>query len=111
MSPTDEILRIASAIIRSYALSFLPLPVNIFSTYYFQSILKPVTAFVVSVGRGLVISGALILLLPGLCGADSIWYAMPLTELLTVIYVGLEIKKCTRKLPQRELINRNSLQN
>ena len=52
MSPTAEILRIAPSIIRRYSLSFLLLPLNIFSTYYFQSILKPRAAFVVSVARG-----------------------------------------------------------
>lgn len=35
------ILAIAPAIIRRYALSFLLLPFNIFSTYYFQAIMKP----------------------------------------------------------------------
>ena len=57
MSPTPEILEMAPAIIRTYALSFLLLPFNIFSTYYFQAIMKPKAAFVVSVARGLVISG------------------------------------------------------
>lgn len=44
------------------------LPLNIFSMYYFQAILKPGAAFFVSVARGLVISGALILLLPAVLG-------------------------------------------
>ena len=44
MSPTPEILAIAPAIIRTYALSFLLLPFNIFSTYYFQAMMKPSTA-------------------------------------------------------------------
>lgn len=35
MSPTPEILAMAPGIIRTYALSFLLLPFNIFSTYYF----------------------------------------------------------------------------
>ena len=64
------------------------LPFNIFSTYYFQAIMKPSTAFVVSVGRGAVISGILIYLLPLVAGADSIWFAMPITELLVAIFVG-----------------------
>lgn len=64
MSPTEEILAMAPAIVRTYAVSFLLLPFNIFSTYYFQAIMKPKAAFVVSVARGLVISGVLILLLP-----------------------------------------------
>ena len=45
MSPTPEILSMAPAIIRTYALSFLLLPFNIFSTYYFQAIMKPRAAF------------------------------------------------------------------
>lgn len=98
MSPTPEILTIAPAIIRAYALSFLLLPFNIFSTYYFQSIMQPRAAFIVSVARGLVISGVLILLLPQLAGSDSLWFAMPVTELLTAVYTALAIRKYTKRL-------------
>ncbi len=41
MTPTEEILAIAPDIIRSYGISFLLLPFNIFSTYYFQALMKP----------------------------------------------------------------------
>lgn len=98
MSPTPEILTIAPAIIRAYALSFLLLPFNIFSTYYFQSIMQPRAAFIVSVARGLVISGVLILLLPQLAGPDSLWFAMSVTELLTAVYTALAIRKYTKRL-------------
>ena len=101
MSPTEEILAMAPAIIRAYALSFLLLPFNIFSTYYFQAILRPREAFIVSVARGLVISGALILLLPLLAGADSIWFAMPITEVAVMLYAAMCIKKDTAALPER----------
>ena len=84
MSPTEEILAMAPAIVRTYAVSFLLLPFNIFSTYYFQEIMKPKAAFVVSVARGLVISGILILLLPVVVSADALWLAMPVTELLVI---------------------------
>ncbi|HJC23667.1 MAG TPA: multidrug transporter MatE [Candidatus Eisenbergiella merdavium] len=87
MSPTQEVLQVAPAIIRTYGLSFLLLPLNIFSTYYFQAIVKPQAAFIVSVARGLVISGFLILLLPALAAPEAIWAAMPLTELMTAVYV------------------------
>ena len=99
MSPTPEILNMAPTIIRTYALSFLLLPFNIFSTYYFQALLKPKAAFVVSVARGLVISGILIMALPALVGADSLWFAMPVTELLVMIYAAAEIVKYTKALP------------
>lgn len=99
MSPTEEILAMAPAIIRTYAVSFLLLPFNIFSTYYFQAILRPRAAFVVSVASGLVISGVLILTLPLIAGADSIWLAMPVTELVTAFYAAAHIKKDTAALP------------
>ena len=100
MAPTEEILAMAPAIIRTYALSFLLLPFNIFSTYYFQAIMKPGAAFAVSVSRGLVISGGLILLLPAVAGADSLWLAMPLTELLVALYAAFTIRRHTRALPE-----------
>ena len=96
MTPTAEILDMAPAIVRTYALSFLLLPFNIFSTYYFQAIMQPKAAFTVSVARGLVISGILILLLPAWMGAKSVWLAMPITELLVAVYAASAIKKYTK---------------
>ena len=75
------------------------LPLNIFSTYYFQAILKPGAAFFVSVARGLVISGALILLLPAVLGPASIWWAMPVTELLVACCAAAAMRRATRALP------------
>ena len=99
MSPTPAILAMAPAIVRTYALSFLLLPLNIFSTYYFQAIMRPRAAFVVSVARGLVISGVLILALPSLLGAETLWLAMPITELLVALYAAAAIRKYTKALP------------
>ena len=98
MSPTEQILEIAPRIIRSYAISFLLLPLNIYSTYYFQALLKPKAAFLVSVARGLVISGLLILILPIACDPDSIWFAMPMTELATAVYAVPAMRKYTKQL-------------
>lgn len=102
MTPTDSILAIAPAIIRSYGLSFLLLPLNIFSTYYFQSIMKPATSFVVSVARGALISGILIMVLPAVAAPQSIWLAMPITELLTAAYAVWMMLRYTRRLPMKE---------
>ena len=98
MAPTPEILAMAPAVIRTYALSFLLLPFNIFSTYYFQAIMKPKAAFIVSVARGLVFSGILIMVLPALIGADFLWLAMPLTEFAVMIYAAETIRKDTNDL-------------
>lgn len=96
MTPTQEVLQIAPTIIRCYGLSFLLLPFNIFSTYYFQAIMKPAYAFTVSVSRGLIISGILIFLLPAAAGANTLWFAMPLTELLVAVYVAVMIMRSSK---------------
>ena len=42
----------------------------------------------------------LILLLPAAAGADAIWLAMPITELLTATYAVCVIMRYTKQLPQ-----------
>ncbi|MDO4380673.1 MAG: MATE family efflux transporter [Clostridia bacterium] len=103
MSPTPEILELAPSIVRAYAISFLLLPFNIYSTYYFQAIMKPKAAFVVSVARGLVISGILILVLPLIAGADSLWFAMPITEFAVMFYAAASIWKYTKALTAADM--------
>ncbi len=87
MKPTAEVLAIAPPIIRRYAPAFLFLPINILSSYYFQSVMKAGLAFGVSVARGVVVSSAFILLLPLLLPAENIFFAAPLTELCIAIPV------------------------
>lgn len=82
MKPTGTVLTIAPFIMRTYGISFLLLPFNIFSTYYFQSIMKPGVSFMVSVIRGALLSGFLIYILPVAAGIDAIWMAMPVTEVM-----------------------------
>lgn len=96
MKPTDAVYRIAPFIMRAYGISFLLLPLNIFSTYYFQSLMKAGTSFFVSVTRGMVISGILIYMLPLLVGPSAIWFAMPITELVVAVVVVVRMKGCMR---------------
>lgn len=105
MTPTDSILKIVPAIIRSYGISFLLLPFNIFSTYYFQVLMKPSTSFIVSVARGAVISGILILVLPAVAPAECIWFAMPITELIVAVYVVNMMVRCTKELSGKSAEN------
>lgn len=98
MSPTKEILEIAPAIMRSYSLSFILLPLNIFSTYYFQSVMKAGTSFLISVLRGLIISGIMIYLLPAVIGGNSIWFAMLITEVVVAVIVIYYIYRYTREM-------------
>ena len=98
MAPTASVLAVAPSIIRCYCISFLLLPLNIFSTYYFQALMKPGAALVVSVSRGLVISGALIYALPALFAPEALWFAMPVTELIVAVFVVWRMAQYTRAL-------------
>lgn len=96
MSPTPAVLEIAPKILRIYGISFLLLPFNIFATYYFQAVMKPGISVVLSVARGVVVSGALILWLPSIAGADSIWYSMIITEGLVMAYGVFSMLRCRK---------------
>lgn len=98
MTPTKSIVQIAPNIIRCYSVSFLLLPLNIFSTYYFQAVMEPRIALIVSIMRGMIVSGILIFLLPSLFGASLIWWAMPITELLVSVFVVFMMKRTSRHL-------------
>lgn len=102
MSPTESVLQVAPAIIRAYCVSFLMLPLNIYSTYYFQSVMKPATSFSISVARGMFISGALIILLPIFFGGNALWAAMPVTEFIVAVFVVYSMIKS---------VNRHSIMN
>ncbi len=93
MTPTASVLAIAPAIIRIYGSSFLLLPFNVYSTYYFQATMRAKTSMFVSVARGILISGALILIIPVTLGADMIWWAMPVTELVVAVFAGAMMAK------------------
>lgn len=98
MTPTEAVLAIAPQILRSYGLSFLLLPFNVFSTYYFQSVMRPGASFAISVVRGMGLSGLLICLLPLLFGPEMIWFAMPITELAIAAAVTALMRKSQKAL-------------
>jgi len=96
MAPTPAVLEIAPKIIRTYGLSFLLLPMNVFSTYYFQALMKPGISFAISMARGCIISGGLILLLPAVLSPMSVWYAMPVTEVAVAAFAAVQMVKSSR---------------
>lgn len=98
MTPTPAVLEIAPGILRAYGVSYLLLPFNLFATYYFQAMMKANISMIASVARGAVVSGVLILLLPVIAGADSVWYAMLITEMLVAAYGAYHMIKCTKTL-------------
>ena len=98
MTPTASILSIAPKIIGVYGLSFLPLTVNVFAIFYFQSILRSAAATTVSLARGFVVSGGAAVLLPMLFGPDALWLAMLFADLLVGAFSVMCMVKYTKQL-------------
>ena len=98
MTPTQAVLDIAPSIIRTYGISFLLLPFNIFATYYFQALMKPHISTVASVARGAVISGIVIMVLPLVFGGESIWFAMLITEIIVAGFSIWKMKYYTSRI-------------
>ena len=103
MDAGPDIYAIAPAILRTYGLSFLLLPLNIFSTYYFQSLLRPAADDQPPGHRHKEGGGGLILALPALLGPEAVWLAMPVTEGVVALAVVLLIRRYTGGLGRAEV--------
>ncbi len=60
--------------------------------------MKPNISMVASHARGVVVSGAMIVILPIVFGTNSVWYAMLITEIAVAIYNSYYVVQCTKKL-------------
>lgn len=93
---TDEILELAVPAIRIYYIAFLFMNVNVFGSNYFQSVMKPQYAMIISTLRGLVLSCIMVVVLPLILDAFGIWLAMPIVEFVTAMVVIAFVKKESR---------------
>lgn len=99
MDATPEVLAITPKIVRIYFLSFLFMGINIWATCYFQAIMRTVTSSVLTILRGIVISGILLYLLPILMGGvDGVWWAMVFTEGIVTIITLFCLKTSNHKI-------------
>ena len=98
MKATPEALSMAPEIIRIYGISFIFMGVNIFVTYYLQSISRNRESFVISLGRGLVVNGILIFILPLIFGSTGIWIAITAAEFIVLIYSLVIVRKSVLKI-------------
>lgn len=97
MKMTPEVAEITPYILRVYALSFVPLAINTFATYYLQSVSCSKMATVISLLRGLVLNAIFLYLFPALFGGNGIWWAVFFTEAVTaaisVVYLLIQYNK------------------
>ena len=74
----------ASAALPYFALSFIPMALNLIYTAYFFSTKRTGTANAVAVSRGIVVKALMIFCLPLIFGTEAIWIAPFVTEIITL---------------------------
>ena len=88
----DEIEQISNYGIRLYFIAFLPLGINLLSSYYLQSILKTKKSLVISILRNIILSGFGIIVFPLIFGKNSLWVVIPFVEIvvlcISIVFLG-----------------------
>lgn len=95
---TPEVLAAAPNIMRIYFISFMFMGVNIWATFYFQSVMQTRISTILTVLRGIVISALLLYLLPLWLGIDGVWWAMVFTEGIVTCVTMVSILYSNRKM-------------
>lgn len=76
---------LAQRAIRTYFIAFLPMGINLLTSYYLQSILNVKRSLCISLLRNVLLSGIAILTFPLLFDGDSLWMVMPVVEALVLV--------------------------
>lgn len=90
-----ELVETAAAALPLFALSFLPMALNLICTAYFFSTKRTGTANAIAISRGIVVKALMIFCLPLLFGTEAIWVAPFVTELVTLA-AALVLNKTSR---------------
>ena len=84
MNPDYEMRTIADKGLRMYFAAFLPMGINLLTSYYLQSVLSVKKSLCISLLRNVIISSVAILIFPVLFGGDSLWIVMPVVEIIVL---------------------------
>lgn len=98
IAATPEVLAVAPMVFRCYFIFFLFLGINVFATYYLQSIMRERKAMTISVLRSLVLSSVMLFLLPLFLGLAGVFLAMPVSEALVAALALVFIQRYGRRL-------------
>lgn len=83
----------ASKALPLFALSFIPMALNLIFTAYFYSTKRTVQADVIAVSRGIIVKAACIFLMPVLLSGDVIWLAPLAAECITLV-LSILLNRC-----------------
>ena len=98
MDATQPILDAAPGILRPYFTCLPFVVLSVFSTFYLQAVMRARISVVISLLRGVVVSGALLFLLPALLGKQALWWSLPVAELLVAVFALTMTVRTNRQL-------------
>ena len=85
----------ASKALPLFALSFIPMALNLIFTAYFYSTKRTVQADVIAVSRGIVVKAVCIFLMPSMLGEGVIWLAPLAAEGITLV-LSILFNRCSQ---------------
>lgn len=85
---SSEIESLAQTAIRTYFIAFLPMGINLLSSYYLQSVLSVKRSLCISLLRNIILSSVAILTFPLMFDGNSLWFVMPVVEVV-VLFVSI----------------------
>lgn len=88
MEVTADIETLAQNAIRIYFVAFLPMGINLLSSYYLQSVLSVRKSLCISLLRNIFLSSIAILTFPLIFDGDSLWFVMPIVE-VAVLFISI----------------------
>ena len=81
-----ELVRTASAALPLFALSFIPMAINLIYTAFLFSTKRTGAADMIAISRGIVVKALAIFVIPMLFGVNAIWIAPLAAEIVTLIF-------------------------
>lgn len=67
-----------------YFVAFLPIGLNLLTSYYLQSVLSVKKSLCISLLRNVILSSVAIFVFPVLFGGNSLWVVMPVVEIIVL---------------------------
>lgn len=90
-----EILAVGIPALRIYLSAFCIMNINILVSSYFQSVGKEKVSIYISIIRGFLLNIVLAFVLPSVLPATILWAVVPLSELITLIFIAFYAKRST----------------
>ena len=95
LKTTPEIEQIAGYAIRVYFIAFLPLGMNLLTSYYLQSVLQARKSLIISFLRNIILSGVGIMVFPLFAGENSLWMVIPCVEVVVFVISVIFLRQDT----------------